>query len=89
MHAQGTKYYLKERKIEAVNAQSARLPHKLVVSGKASDCKVTRPDGTTYTIKAGKSKRQARKIAKVAAHAVQTDNLALLKMCGNIGDSNH
>lgn len=85
----GTKYYLNERKIEAVNAQKPGFAHPMVTRGKASPCKVTRADGTTYTLNPAKSHRKARENAKLASYAAETRNHDLLKLCGNIGDSNH
>lgn len=85
----GTKYYLNERKIEAVNAQKPGFDHKMVTRGKASPCVVTRADGTTYTLAPVKSHRKARQTAKLASFAAHTRNMDLLKACGTIGDSNH
>lgn len=85
----GTKFYLNERKIEAVNAQKPGFRRKLVTTGKASACEVTMADGTRFTMKPTRTKRESRKVAKLAAFAVQTRNRELLAMCGTIGDSNH
>ena len=83
----GTQYWLNERRTEAVNAQKPGFNHPMKTSGKASDCVVTRADGTTYVIKAGPKRR----VKSTMKYAAQADNkgLALLKVCGYIGDSNH